>query len=108
MKTTAQRVRENGKLNLNVSNFLLAGSKVLLKRSLDSWPEHLAQTHDGRGGPDVPVPLPRLQPQAQAGTHSEGGGLVLGALTQLENCCSHPCGHFPSAESGPWGKHGKD
>lgn len=78
MKTSAQRVRENGKLNLNVPNFLLAGSKVLLKRSLDSWPEHLAQTHSGRGGPDVPVPLPRLQQQAQAGTHSEGEGAGAG------------------------------
>lgn len=60
MKSTAQSVRENEKLNLNVPNFLLAGSKVLLRRPLDSWPELLAQTHGGRGGPEVPPPLPRL------------------------------------------------
>lgn len=45
MKSTAQRVRKSKKLNLNMPYFLLARSKVLLKRSLGSWPEHLAQTH---------------------------------------------------------------
>lgn len=44
MKSTAHRVRKNEKLNLNMP-ISLAGSKVLLKKSLNRWPEHLAQTH---------------------------------------------------------------